>query len=278
MKGQSFEQYLDLNSNKPFYKTLNFFIKISSLDKAIQASYEYENSRKELIKQLIKDISYPIFTLCFALLVFIFFNIFLYPQLSILIKNTSNISLNRIVNLLINTFILLIFIFIILLIIYLFIRNKPIFESIYKDYLGKIFIFKDIFTYDFAFHYYLLIKQGYTTKQVFNLLLNLKKNSIFSLNIKIFIDKLNNGISFNEIIENHNYFDSKFITFFKIGYYTQSLDQVLIDYLSYQKNNLNKNIKRVTVYITAVSYLMISLLIVSIYQMLLIPIDMIQNF
>ena len=113
---------------------------------------------------------------------------------------------------------------------------------------------------------------------LFDLLLNLKKNVIFNLNIKIFIDQLNNGIPFNKIIENHDYFDSKFITFFKIGFYTQSLDQVLIDYLSYQKNNLNRYMKRFTVYITTTSYLMISLLIVSIYQMLLIPIDMIQNF
>ena len=276
MKGDDFKDYLILNSKDKFYQSLNYFINITSLDKAIISSFEYENSKKEANKQFIKEISYPLLTLLFAFIVFIFFNLFLYPQLLNFINTTNH--LNNLVNIFINSLILIFILLFSLYMLYLFIQNKECFKKCYLKYIGKIFIVKDLFTYDFAFHYYLLIKQGFTTKQVFEYLLKLDKNSIFTINIQIFIDQLNKGIQFNKIIENHQYFDSKFITFFKIGCYTQTIDEVLNEYLNYQKDKLNKYLKTFSKVITISSYMFIALLIISIYQMLLIPIDMIQNF
>ena len=80
------------------------------------------------------------------------------------------------------------------------------------------------------------------------------------------------------IIENLCYFDTRFKHFYKIGYYAQNLENALNDYCKYQEEEFKTYLKQSSRILTIFAYLFVAVFIVSIYQMLLVPLEMIQQF
>lgn len=277
-EGEKIERFIDLESKSSFFQSLHFFLKTYPLDQAILSAYEYEQLKKQNQAKWLKEISYPIIVFFFSILIFIFFEWYIYPQLSSFSNNANGIQLHNILYLIIHLILNLGFILIFLIFILFFYKNNIHFQSFYKNYIGKLSIIRKIFTYEYALHYVVLMNRGLSTKQVFDSLIDLKKNKIFQLNLNEMIMQLNQGIKMIDIIMNYEYFDSRFKHFFKIGYYTQNLEMTLKDYCIYQQKEFEKMIKISSRIISTSAYLFTALLIISIYQLLLLPLGMINQF
>lgn len=278
-KGSSIENFIDLKKKNTFYKTLSFFLKISSFDKAVMSAYEYDEFKKNLRKSWTKEVSYPVLLVCFTCAVYIFFEGFIYPQLQSLVIQQQSILLHL---LLVNIFriLLLIVIGIVLfiLIYFLFIQKNEKYYQIFYDLIKNIKIFRKILSYDYATHSLVLMKRGLSTKQVFDSLLLLKNHQLLIIPLNKMIEQLNLGKEMIHIIENLCYFDTRFKHFFKIGYYSQNLENTLNDYCKYQEEEFKAYLKQGSRILTICAYLFVAIFIVSIYQMLLVPLEMIQQF
>lgn len=278
-KGNTIDQFIQINKKNTFYKTLSFFLKISSFDQAVLSAYEYDEFKKNLRKNWSKEVSYPILLVCFTCAVYIFFEGFIYPQLQSLVVHQQSFLLHH---LLVNIFrillltILLVFIFI--LTYFLFIQKNEKYYQKFYDLIKNIPIFRKILSYDYATHSLVLMKRGLSTKQVFDSLLLLKNNQLLIVPLTKMIDLLHQGKEMISIIENLSYFDIRFKQFYKIGYYSQNLENALNDYCKYQEEEFKKYLKIGSRILTISAYLFVAIFIVSIYQMLLVPLEMIQQF
>lgn len=278
-QGRRFEDFLDLKKHNSFNQALCFFMDITALDVAIQSAYEYDELKRKTKSNWIKEISYPLFVLFFALAVFFLFEIKIYPQLSIFGDDTS-FQLHKILSFFIFTLFIcfIIFIFIIMILIFLKYNQTNYFEKFYRNVFSKIKLVKKYVTYDYALFSAILIKQGFSTKQVFESLLTLKSNQLLSYDLNDMIEEFEKGIEMIEIILNQVNFDEVFKKYFKIGYYSGNLENTMQDYCSHQQKEFLFLVKKATIFISASSYLFIMLLVVSIYQLLLTPLNMIQQF
>lgn len=278
-KGNSIENFIYLNNKNTFYKTLSFFLKISSFDQAVMSAYEYDEFKKDLRKNWIKEVSYPILLVSFTCAVYIFFEGFIYPQLQSLVIQEQSLLLHH---LLVNIFrillLIIILIFIFILVYFLFIQKSEKYYQIFYDLIKNIKIFRKILSYDYATHSLVLMKRGLSTKQVFDSLLLLKNNQLLIVPLNKMIELLHQGKEMISIIENLCYFDTHFKHFYKIGYYSSNLENALFDYCKYQEEEFKTYLKQVSRILTVCAYLFVAIFIVSIYQMLLVPLEMIQQF
>lgn len=277
-KGSTIEQFIQFKRDT-FSKTLYFFIKISSFDQAVLSAFEYETFTRNLKNNWIKEISYPILLVTFTCLVYLFFNTYIYPQLQSLILNQDRFILNHILTIILRIYIFVFLnIFIIILVYFLFIRKNEHYYSMIYDRLVKIPVIRKLISYDYAMHSLVLMKRGISTKQVFDSLLLLKNNRLLSIPLKSMIDSLHQGKEMNLIIDELKYFDFKFKKFYKIGYYSQNLESSLSDYCIYQEEEFKKYLKNSSYVLCISSYVFVAIFIISIYQMLLVPLEMIQQF
>ncbi|MGN1344346.1 MAG: hypothetical protein ACI4U3_07180, partial [Traorella sp.] len=130
--GESINQFLDLNSKKTFNQSLSFFIQVSPLSQAIISSYEYDTMKFNMKKDWLKEITYPIFLLLFALFVFFFFEIYIYPQLLIYMDSNQSYLVHHFIIFFIRGCSSIIFVLSCIVILFYFIykRNLSIYHEI----------------------------------------------------------------------------------------------------------------------------------------------------
>ena len=228
-QGNDFQQFIDFHSKDPFYTSLRFFMEISSLDQAILSAYEYHKVKKQMRENWLKETTYPLFVLFFSFMVFIFFEIQIYPQLSMMIDAQKGFQLHQLLYFILSIVVALFVIGSFLLIFLLIMKKckKENYQQFYLNYLGHFFLIKKIISYDFALHALILMKRGYSTKQILESLTKLKNNTFLQINIQDMTLKLKQGEEMLRVIENQSYLDSTFKQFFKMGYYTQNLENIL---------------------------------------------------
>ena len=126
-----------------------------------------------------------------------------------------------------------------------------------------------------------LIENGTWTPATVNLmteaLAKLKNNTFLQINIQDMMLKLKQGEEMLRVIENQSYLDPTFKQFFKMGYYTQNLENILNDYCEFQRNEFKKLLKISSKIVSGMAYMLIAILVISIYQLLLLPLDMIHQ-
>lgn len=278
-KGHTIEKFIQFNNKNTFYKTLSFFLNISTFDQAVIGAYEYDEFRKNLKMNWLKEISYPILLVFFTCAVYIFFDGFIYPQLQSLISNQGSLMLNQVLILIFRIIIMILIGILFLVLIYLIViqKNEQYYHKFY-EFIKEFSLFKKLLSYDYAIHSLVLMKRGLSTKQVFESLLQLKNNKLLSIPVNAMVDSLHQGKEMISIIENSSYFDPRFKQFYKIGYYAQNLENSLYDYSKYQEEEFKKYLKNSSRILTLSSYLFVAIFIVSIYQMLLMPLEIIQQF
>lgn len=278
--GKNIQDYIDFQSKDPFYRHLSFFLSISSFDNAIISAFEYDEMKRKLKENWIKEISYPLFVLLFALVVFFIFDFMIYPQLQSIIPTASTNYLHTFLAVLIGIIWILLILFIFFISVIKIIQKKN--YSQYLQYYDKIFsqlsFIKKYISYDFALHTLILMKRGYSTKQVFESLMQLKDHQLLSFDLDKMVEDFKQGKEMSKIIDQQSHFDSKFKYFFKMGYYTNNLENALQDYCEYQAKEFKHILKKSSKIISCVAYSFIGILVISIYQLLLLPLDMMNQF
>ena len=145
-QGIDFQQFIDFHSKDPFYTSLRFFMEISSLDQAILSAYEYHKVKKQMREHWLKETTYPLFVLFFSFMVFIFFEIQIYPQLSMMIDAQKGFQLHQLLYFILSIVVALFVIGSFLLIFLLIMKKckKENYQQFYLNYLGHFFLIKKI--------------------------------------------------------------------------------------------------------------------------------------
>ncbi len=275
---ESFREFIQEDIKK-YFDSFIIFIPFSM---ALKLSLDLYTKNLENKNKIINKVKYPIVMLILSFIGIILFYQLVFNKL-MEFALTFDVDFTHIFltkNLILSFVLVIITVLIIILLIYVYLRfnhDKYLlcYIMICKYFKGNFFV--KINTYSFVSFYIVCYKNGIKTLDTINLLKSLKSKIIVSFianHLEIILVK---GNSFKDALVN-DYVDSKLIKFINIAMYTDTFDKMLEQYLHDSDELFERNSKLVTNFISFVSYSLIAILIVSVYQIILLPLSILGNF
>lgn len=275
-EGKSLTQIFCLHQKTTFFKLLSILSLKLDLKSSMEAVKEIEQSSEKLKKNLLKRIGYPLFIFLFALCMIWFFSMEILPQMQIYSNTNSNsgILYFYMIQLLITV---LFIIGLSLLIIWSIYTLSPFPLKGLESILLKFSVFKQIYSYQYAVLLKAMLNQNLSTQecfQVFEKMKFLKSISIYQSEIETQVLK---GIPFLEAVRNNQNFDQKLIIMIDSGIKTMALSQLLEIYCLQSILHLNQTIKIISYWIQMISYISVGCLVIAVYQIMLMPLNMLYE-
>lgn len=278
--GISFQEVLLDGRKGLFYDHVRFFLEFSTLSDAIDCAVNLIETKEKLKKHWLKETTYPLFVFAFSLLtLFLFTNVIL-PQMSSLFEEMGNMgSLRKIIFLMKYVAIFLIIASIVLLGLIIMAKFSDSFKkSAYQLFFHRVSIIKEMISYNVALNFYQLMSKGCSTRQIFSFLNRIKQNAVMQLVTNEIKFNLEQGVDFTMLIETNDAFCKTFKFFFKIGIEGQNLENTLLDYLQFQEEKWIRTIKIISKGIQLFAYCFIAVLVIIIYQIMLVPMELMSTF
>ncbi len=273
--GQSFDEcFLQANSGE-FYEHCRFFLELSSLSKAIQNAVLLVESKRKLREQWLKETSYPLFILLFAIVVMFVFTSAIFPQLGMVFADYEGFqSVSILVTALKSlTIILLIGAFLFPLLFIGVIHHQTLGKECFR-----IPIVKEFVSFQLTNDMLALIGCGCSTKEMFSYMVRMRRNGLKKHAIDELSDMLIVGEDLETAIAKANCISDKMKYFFKCGVHTQNVEACLADYLQLQRDRWSHQLKAACIALQVFAYSFIGIIVVLIYQVMLIPLEMIEGF
>ena len=275
------ENILPKYTNKRFSEYFNSFKNIVSVKKTIELSANIINKENIIKNKFLNNLKYPMILLLTTIISIICFYTLAFDNL-IEFSKSFNQDLSLIYNIrFISLFIIfsIITLFMIIACIYIYIISSNKQQLIYIiicSYL-PISIIKEYFSYYFIVFYRQCIKINLKPYETLHILKLLKNKPIVSYLAYIIDDNLENGNDFNESI-NNRYIDKRLYRFINLSLYTNNILDLLNVYIDNCEKRFDKLFASFTQFIQLFSYLMIGFLIVLVYQIILMPLEIIGAY
>ncbi len=125
-------------------------------------------------------------------------------------------------------------------------------------------------------YFSLCLNQNLSTKQTIEVLKSLDKQPIMQLIASTMEKALQKGVNFQESLTSA-YLDPTLMKFFKIAMYATDVNEMLTSYMQTTKEFLYLKINRITKTMQLVCYGMIGAMIILIYQVLMMPMQVINQ-
>ena len=279
--GYLIEDIISNYTNTKFKLYFNSFSNILSFINSFNLATSLSIKDKLIKDNIINNIKYPLFLLFTTIISIILFYLFAFNNL-ISFSKSFNQDILLIYNIrfisLLMVYIIL-FIIIIIFIIYLYIKynNKQVLLYVLLCNYLPISIFKEYISYQFILFYKQCLLVNLKPYETLNILRNIKNKPIISYLAYIIYENLNNGNDLNESI-NNKYIDYKLYRFINLSIYTNNILELLNIYLNNTEQRINKFYHNITKYIQIFSYIMIGLLIILVYQIILMPLEIIGGY
>ncbi len=274
-KGEKVQDILLKNQKGSFYEHLSFFLSLTSLPIAIQASiqlYEFFDNWKKRWK---KQCSYPIFMFLFSYFIMLFFIIFIIPQL---LQSFQPENMGILFSFLL-WFVKVYCIFIAIGILGVF------FLSIYMKYFYKEKMMMNILRIRWIQEYVVYILAGYlreldlqgvSTREAFQFLLQLKAPLLLHYIIQKIDKELLQGKELLEAIQDTSIFSTNFCLCFRIGQKTGTLAEALMEYMQLQEQSWLQMLKKMSIFIQCIAYSFVAIMVILVYQVMLLPLEMLE--
>lgn len=276
--GKTFDEICKIQVPGKFYDYLHFFSQSAPIDQAIGATLRLCRIQKEMLQAIGKKAAYPILLLLMAYLLIFFFLSFIFPQMQQITDSTTPSVSIIVLSAMKYVFTALLILLLVLAGLIVFLHgNVEARAAFLLRFHTRIYFFDHLCAYLFAAFLYELSRQGIATKQAFLLLRRLEQKSLLYPCICELQALLEKGYSYPAVIETCTYFSQAFQRFFKIGYLSGSLEQLLSVFLKQEIELWQKKLQKGGVLLQLIVYGVIALLVFSVYQMMLMPLELLNQ-
>ncbi len=264
-----------------FEKKIAYYCKYTSLNKAIGIVYQRDKKMKANTSKLVSDLSYQVILLVAALVVLSLFMNMVLPTMinSLAIENSSTdkliLTFNTI-NILKNIFIITL-LSLLSLLSYLYLSKKLTMLWALLHRLKIDNAFKVIATYQLVSDLKILLNNGLSFHEALDIIRLNKDNQLSGLLAFHFRNNLEDGIDFEKSLDNE-YFDEQFHSICLWGLKNDDFESALEDYQQIIELKMQMMIKRVSKIFQFICYLFVSIVIILAYEVLMIPLDMLNEF
>lgn len=265
-------------SSGRFQEHLRFFLQITSLEAAIDSALKMQVFEKRLQKQLVRNCAYPCFIFLFAYGMLLFFTNAIIPQmLETFVMEDANglIVLLTGIRILCQIVALLVVVGIIAL---LYLRKHPQVRCHLLSRLNThIHVIADYVSYQFAGYLLELEKQGISTVQALQYLMEIKADTMVHEAIQHIQQRLVSGGELLCILQTEELLNKAFQTTFRIGASTGALVDMLPGFLLQQEHTWQRQVKKLSWLMQGIAYSFVALIVLLVYQIMLIPLSMLEQ-
>ena len=265
-KGQNLMDILAKHSSN--MEILTVLSRRLNLKQSMECIENMDQSKKLFEKEVLKKGIYPAMIFCFSYAILLFFSHWILPQMTQFLMDSSFHVGLWILKALYTVLFFVCILFLILLVSYFNQKEWKIFAKFYE-----LPMFVKIKTYQFAFLFEQFMRQGISSEECLHLIAEIK--SVQSEASKILKD-LEAGISMEASIKTLK-LDPSFIFFFQAGMKTQDLAGMLHIYCENCIFQIQKSLSRISECMQCISYSCVGILVIVVYQVLLLPLNMLYE-
>lgn len=263
-----------------FYRHLRFFLAISGFADAIEGALHMDAFEQAMRKKLVQKTSYPIFLFIFSFVMMYFFSYYLIPQLmqSFDIEKESKVLFYGISVLRLLVSILLIT----LLLFGGWLLASRFQASLRAKLMQMIMRFStlpaQVCSYTLAGYLLQLLEKGYATRQALSYLLQLDKQTQLYHCVEHIHKELEEGKDIVDVLETESLIAAAFLQAWRIGMHTQDMQDALCEYIQRQEDAWERLSKRISLIIQCSAYSFVAIMVVLVYQIMFIPLQLLENF
>ena len=273
----SFIEVLIASAKGKFKAYFSFFIRLCPIQNAIDYSFEILSFEQELRTSIVKKSLYPclIFTMSFAAV--LLFSNYVVPQL---LNSFSEFDQPYLIVLLnfekISASLFVIGLFILAIITFLLTSLDPLKRAFFQ-YAYRIPLCREKISYDMAGYLRLLHEHGLSSKESFRFLLELNEKSYIQRCASLLYEGLLQGKDSLLLIKQCPYLTKNFKTAYWMGTKANEYEDSLKAYQKTQKNKWLRSIQILSVALQTISYTYVALLVICVYQIMLVPLQYINE-
>ncbi len=280
-KGKQIEEVIIKYLPKNISPYLNSLINSMPFNDSLNLSLAFIDKNKENTKTFMSSFLYPFILLFVSLSALYIFDAYgldtILNMLKSFVGDYKSIQIFRIIL----RVIVYIFYFLLLVILFgilYFFNNKNItlFYILVCKYLPNTIVQK-YFCVEFISLLCICINNGYKSKESLNILKSLHNKPIVSFLAFHLDEKLLEGVSLKDASK-QGYYDYSLSKFINIGTYSLSFLKILNDYINLNTNLIKAKMKKLALSIQLVTYVLIGVVIIFVYQILFLPMNALANF
>lgn len=280
-KGKTIEEVIIEYLPNNISSYLNSLLKNMTFNDSLNLALAFIDKNKENTKTFTSSFLYP-FVLLFVSLsaLYIFDSYGLDTILNMLKTFTGDIGTIKIFRIVLRVLVYIFYFLLLItlgLILYFFNnRNITLFYILICKYLPNSIVQK-YFCVEFISLLNICINNGYKSKESLNILKNLHNKPIVSFLAFHLDEKLLQGDSLKQASK-QDYYDYSLSKFINIASYSMSFSKILNDYINLNTNLIKTKMKKLALSIQLVTYVMIGVVIIFVYQILFLPMNALANF
>lgn len=277
-KGLDVKAILIYGKKGRFYEHMQFFMDISSFPDAIDSSLRMLRFEQDFIRKLLKKTAYPMCILVFAYLMLFFFSAYIIPQM----LNSFSISedfqfLSICITVIRNSSTFLGLCIICLCLFALYLKFHASIRVALLLRLHNFRLLKDINSYYFAGYMVELERKGIATRNAMLYLQSIHKESVFQSFIRQIKQELERGEDVLDVMESNALLNEDFKVSFRIGAKTAKVEMMLATFLKQQELYWESVVKKASILVQSVAYGFVGVMVLLVYQIMLIPLTMLEN-
>lgn len=263
-----------------FAKHFNCFIPFESFNNSLGLAINLVFDDRKTAKMYQKNLQYPLIIFITLILGVYMFDMLVFPSLLDILKQFN--SDDRIAMMLKGCldFFCLGSLFTILIVLIIFmIVTKPSMQVKSYCFLHRFMhhsVIDNFISYDFVRYFKKCYEQGLSTRRILQIMKELKAKPLLVYLANIIDGKLSSGIVLEKAFDSE-YIDEVLYRFMMLAVNTSSLDNILDSYLRLSEMKVEKSCKKVGIIMQLSSYIIITIVLIFIYQVLFLPLNIISS-
>ena len=279
-QGQTFKEAFSLLLPHCYRRYFNNFIRYLPVLESMRISVELASHEEKMKQKMMKDMVYPVVMLFVMFIGMYLFNGFVFPQMMTLMTsfeiNVSSYYFLRSLIQLLSWLVTILFVVGMLLWVVFQEPNRKcwLYRVLVKYVPDSLMVQKA--SAEFARYFLECVRVRISTKQTMKILLDMKEKPLVRLIAQELNDALSKGESF-EVTLHTPFVEHALQQFFQIALHGSNCEKMLEGYLVM---NQQRHIKQVRIFTRSVQlscYGTIGLILLVIYQILMLPMQMLQN-
>lgn len=259
------------NGKENYFQILRILKDRLPFKEAIHCANEIDDVGKGWIKELIKTSIYPAFLFLFSFGMILFFQEMILPAMSQLASKQAFLFLS----ILQFVFSLLLFLIFVFLIFFLIVYTQKKTEHLYAIFC-RFALLRKVISLHFSLLMSTFLGYGLSTMECIEMLCKIHPKSLYhplAIQIQKALHQGNTMIQALQLC----HMDEEFVRFFTMGLHTSSTKELLHLYQQKVQKELEQKAKKLSLYIQIGSYTSVGIVVLTVYQILLVPMNVLNT-
>lgn len=277
-QGKNVLELLTQGQRGAFPIHLSFFFRITSLADAILSALALEKFQKGVKASLWKQCSYPLVLFIFSFLTLYLFSSFIIPTMMQSFDMAETNGLLRIGVLVLQGFASVVLLFVLgCMGLFVLAKTKTSIKFSLLQFLQRTSLPQAYCSYHLAGYYRELIQHGISTRHAFLFLHELHAATLLGDCTRKIQEELESGIEITLCLQHNEWISKRFLQSWNIGVHTQAMPDALMQFMERQEEEWKEKIRLFSQILQACAYLFVALMVVLVYQIMLIPLQLLET-